>query len=126
MTPKEIRQLEGTLIQRGYKYLNEGRHRKGFLSPNKKWVVKVPKTCARLAGIQDNWSEYHTFKRARPAIRARLARCRLFKGEILVMENCVLPIYVGVTSQNGLEELIVVRLDIIVKGIWLLTIMPNL
>ena len=87
MTPKEIRQLEGTLIQRGYKYLNEGRHRKGFLSPNRKWVVKVPKTCARLAGIQDNWSEYHTFKRASPAIRARLARCRLFKGEILIMEK---------------------------------------
>ena len=54
-----------------------------FRSPNKRYVVKIPR---RDRGFRDNSREARMWKRGIEFPRSQLARCRLHKSGILVME----------------------------------------
>ncbi len=60
-------------------FLGEGRHRRTYLSPNGRWVYKIPLSDA---GVHDNWHEAGEFVRD-----SDLAYCRNLKDTgILLME----------------------------------------
>jgi len=69
------------LIDKGYTYLDEGRHRVCFLSPNKNWVVKLARD---FSGACANASERYAYSKKES--RNILARCKLLNSDILVME----------------------------------------
>lgn len=63
-------------------YLGSGRHRKVFLSRSGKYVIKVPHNDG---GFRANQEEYDLYcNQAKSSIP--LAKCRLHKSDILLME----------------------------------------
>lgn len=70
---------------RSYAYLGEGRNRRVFLSPNGRYVVKVPKNDQ---GYWDNVSEHRAYRCGGWLGKGRHARCRIHaESGILVMER---------------------------------------
>lgn len=71
-----------------FKLIGEGRNRLTYLSPSKKYVIKVPKNPE---GIRNNFFEARDCKKDSWLYRNQKAKCRMW-GYLLVMEY-VKPVY---------------------------------
>lgn len=84
---------------RSYAYLSEGRNRRVFLSPNGRYVIKVPKNDT---GYRDNVFEHRVYRRGgRRLSKRRYARCRIHvESGILVMERVCYEVSDEVLNAN--------------------------
>lgn len=76
--------FENRLLKKGAQYLDQGRHRRGFRHKNV--VYKIPRGSD---GVEANRLELNMYKRygRKPMdTGALLARCRMLKNGVLVME----------------------------------------
>ncbi len=78
------------LMGKGYTYLGEGGYREVFISPDKRWVVKLPK----YEGQLDNWHEFMNYVNWKTLSinfdKRRFARTKfleLFGLPVVVMET---------------------------------------
>jgi hypothetical protein len=75
--------LHKRLLEKGFKFLGSGKDRRVFLTPNKKYVIKLP---LHEDGAQANWNEAQRWKHRR-SYDKKFARCKLIPNtDILVME----------------------------------------
>lgn len=80
--------IDTVMESHGFTLLGEGRMRRTYLSPNKKYVLKFPMT---RDGIEGNISEHdiwHQNKHAANNHEINYAPCRLIRKTILMMWSC--------------------------------------
>ncbi len=88
--------MNDMMEERGYKFLGDGRDRRTYLSPNKKFVVKLPLSQHGVATNRDEHKVWHRFKNKPDEEHGGIvyAPCRLTKSYILIMQT-VVEIYGG-------------------------------
>jgi hypothetical protein len=81
-------ELDKLLLSKGYLFLGEGRHRRTYLSPNKRFVLKYPH-CRD--GILANQRESMIWKNNfnKDVNKRNYAPCRLIKETVLMMQAVV-------------------------------------
>lgn len=80
--------LDGAMTDRGFKLIGWGKHRRTYLSPNGRYVLKFP---IAYSGIRDNMEEHHTwhlYKNSPSNIGVLYAPCRIIDGFVLMMWAC--------------------------------------
>ena len=76
--------LQSVKSRKGIKYIGEGNTRIVYLSKCKRFVLKVPRDDY---GLNDNTGEHREYRKGiGPFKREQLARCRLSRSGILIME----------------------------------------
>lgn len=75
------------LRKKGYTYCGSGWSRECFLSPNEQWVVKIPKNKQGIYCNKDEYSLWLSRERNPSRFDPRLARCKLMRDNLLVMES---------------------------------------
>ena len=101
----DVDMLESYMIGKGFTYLGKGRHRRTFLSKNKRFVIKFPRS---LSGSSENKSErkhwVKVFGKGDPDnANCRYAPCRMIDGHILMMRAMV-EIYGGTEADKRARD----------------------
>lgn len=81
--------IDALMAEKGFTFLGEGRHRRTYLSPNKRFVLKFPH-CKE--GLTANRNESDTWKKhlGKPDLDGtEYAPCRLIQGKIIMMAAMV-------------------------------------
>lgn len=82
-----VRYINAVMAARGFKLLGEGRMRRTYLSPNKRFVLKFPMDASGIGGNQREHLIWHKQKRADPN-GITYAPCRLINNTLLMMWTC--------------------------------------
>ncbi len=100
-------ELGNFLIERGFKYLGEGRHRKTYLSPNRKYVLKFPLHINYADVNKSEASKYRQFfSKPNPNnSNCYYAPCRMIDGHILMMRAMV-EIYGGTYGCDSARKIL--------------------
>ena len=79
------RHLDANMRLAGFKLIGQGRHRRTYLSPNKKYVLKFPMCSDALAVNRHEQEIWRAYKNTSQDDGTLYAPCRLIKDFVLMM-----------------------------------------
>jgi len=85
---KRAEYLDATMASHGYKLIGNGKHRRTYLSPNGRYVLKFPMLASGIRDNKDEHNTWHMFKNRPSKDGVLYAPCRLIKDFVLMMWAC--------------------------------------